>query len=72
MCIRDRAEVVHRFAPAKPVLGRGKKEWERDVEALMAGSRSLLKAVKANDPEAAKATAVQINNACNSCHDWAK
>jgi hypothetical protein len=66
------AEVTRGFAPDKEVLGRGKKEWLRDVDALAAGSRSLLKAVKANDAEAAKAAAAQINNACNSCHDWAK
>jgi hypothetical protein len=63
------AEIIRGFSPEKPFLGRGKKEWERDVAALKAASRRLLKAVKSGDPKAVQAAAVQINNACDSCHD---
>jgi hypothetical protein len=62
------AEVTRGFAPAKPFLGRGKKEWEQDVEALKKASRELLKAVKDGDTKAVKTAAGRINNACNSCH----
>lgn len=63
------AELTRGFAPAKPFLGRGKKEWERDVDALKTGSNDLLKALTENDPKAVQAAAVKINKACNSCHD---
>jgi hypothetical protein len=63
------AEVTRGFAPAKPLLGKGKKEWERDVDAMKAGSRNLLKALKAGSPKEVKAAAARINNACNNCHD---
>jgi hypothetical protein len=64
------AEVLRGFAPAKPFLGRGKKEWEQDLEAMKVGSRGLLKALEAGDPKAVQAAAARINNACNSCHDF--
>jgi hypothetical protein len=63
------AEAVRCYAPEKPFLGRGKKEWDRDLEAMKAGSRALLKALEAGDPKAVQAAATRINNACNSCHD---
>lgn len=66
------AEVTHRFAPEKPFLGRGKKEWERDLEGMKAGSRELVKAVKAKDVEAVRKAAGRINDACNRCHDGAR
>jgi hypothetical protein len=66
------AEVTRGFAPEKPFLGRGKKEWERDVEALKAGSQELLKALQAGSPKDVQAAAGRINNACNNCHDGKK
>lgn len=66
------AEVTRGFAPAKPFLGRGKKEWERDVDAVRTASKELVKAVEASDPKAVQAAATRINNACNSCHDGAR
>jgi hypothetical protein len=63
------AEVTRGFAPEKAAFGRGKKEWERDVDAVKAASAELLKAVKAADPKAVQAAAAKINKACNSCHD---
>lgn len=65
-------EIVHGLAPEKPFLGRGKKEWDRDAEAVKAGSRNLLEAVKAGDPKAVKAAATRINTACVSCHEGKK
>lgn len=62
-------EITRGFAPDKPFLGRGKKEWDRDVQLVLEGSRQLLKAVKAQDPKAVQAAAVQINKGCNNCHD---
>jgi hypothetical protein len=63
------AELTRGFAPQKPFLGRGKKEWERDLEALKTASRELLKAVKDGSPKAVQAAATRVNNACNNCHD---
>jgi hypothetical protein len=63
------AEIVRGFAPTKPFLGRGKKEWERDVESLKAASAGLLKAVKSGAPKAVQAAAARVNTACNNCHD---
>lgn len=63
------AEVTRGFAPEKAAFGRGKKEWERDVDAMKTASAELLKAVKAADPKAVQAAAAKINKACNSCHD---
>jgi cytochrome c556 len=63
------AEVTRGFAPEKPAFGRGKKQWERDVEAVKEASRELLKAVKADDPRAVQAAAARVSKACNSCHD---
>jgi cytochrome c556 len=61
-------EMTRSYAPARPFLGRGKKEWEQDVTALKKASQDLLKAVKASDPRAVKAAVSRINAACNSCH----
>jgi hypothetical protein len=66
------AEIIGGFAPAKPFLGRGKKEWERDVEAWKTASRSLLKAVEDGSAKEMQAAAARINNACNNCHDGKK
>jgi hypothetical protein len=66
------AEITRTFAPEKPFLGRGKKEWERDVEAMKAASRELLKALQAGSPKDVQAAAGRINNACNNCHDGKK
>jgi hypothetical protein len=66
------AEIVIGYAPKKPVLGRGTKEWERDLDLVKTGSSDLLKAVKAADPKAVKAAAARINNGCNNCHDGVK
>jgi hypothetical protein len=63
------AEITRGFAPPKPFLGKGKKEWERDVEALKKASKELAKAVEAGSPKAVQAAAKRINNACNNCHD---
>ena len=63
------AEITHGFAPDKPFLGKGKKEWQRDVEAMKAASRSLLKAIAASSPKDVQLAAARINNACNNCHD---
>ncbi len=63
------AEITHGFAPEKPFLGKGKKEWQRDVEAMKAGSRRLLEALAASSPKDVQAAAARINNACNNCHD---
>jgi hypothetical protein len=63
------AEILRAHAPAKPFLGRGKKEWERDLEAMKKASKSLIEAIGASDPKAVQASATRINNACNSCHD---
>jgi hypothetical protein len=63
------AEITRGFAPDKPFLGRGKKEWDRDLDALKSASNDLLKAVKASDPKAVQSAAAKINHACNSCHD---
>jgi hypothetical protein len=65
-------EVVRGFAPAKPFLGRGKKEWDRDVDAMKAASASLLKAIEANSPKDVRTAVTSINNACNNCHDGKK
>jgi hypothetical protein len=64
------AEVLRGHAPEKPVAGRGKKEWVRDLEGLKRGSQALLQAVKAGDPKAVQVAAVRINGACNSCHGF--
>jgi hypothetical protein len=66
------AEVTRGFAPEKPFLGRGKKEWDRDVDAMKAASRELLKAVQAGSPKDVQTAVGRINNACNSCHDGKK
>jgi hypothetical protein len=66
------AEIVRGFAPDKEFLGRGKKEWERDVEAMKTASRSLVKALESGSPKAVQEAATRINNACNSCHDGKK
>jgi hypothetical protein len=66
------AEITRGFAPEKPFLGRGKKEWERDVEAMKTASGSLLKALEAGSAKDVQAAAARINNACNSCHDGKK
>lgn len=66
------AEVLRVHAPAKPFLGRGKKEWERDLDQVKAGSRDLLKALEASDPKAVRAAVARVNKGCNSCHDGAK
>ena len=66
------AEATHAFAPAKPFLGRGKKEWDRDLTAVKDGSRELLKAIREGDPKAVRSAAARVNNACNSCHDGAR
>jgi hypothetical protein len=66
------AEIIGRFAPAKPFLGRGKKEWERDVQAWKTASQSLLKAIETGSPREVQAAAARINNACNNCHDGKK
>lgn len=66
------ADVFRDLAPSKEFLGRGKKEWVEDTDAMKAGSQSLLKALKAGDPKAVKEAATKINNACNRCHDGKK
>jgi hypothetical protein len=66
------AEIIRGFAPAKPFLGRGKKEWERDVDAWKTASRGLLKAIEDGFPKEVQAAAARINNACNNCHDGKK
>ena len=66
------AEATHAFAPTKPFAGRGKKEWDRDLTAVKAGSRDLLKAVRDGDPKAARSAADRVNKACTSCHDGAR
>jgi hypothetical protein len=66
------AEITRGFAPEKPFLGRGKKEWERDVDALKTASKELLKALQAGSPKDVQAAAGRINNACNNCHDGKK
>jgi hypothetical protein len=63
------AEITRGFAPAKPFLGKGKKEWNRDVEALKTAARSLLKAIEAGSPRDVQAAAKRINTACGNCHD---
>ena len=66
------AEITRGFAPDKPFLGRGKKEWERDLEAMKTASQGLLKALKAGSPRDVQAAAARVNNACNNCHDGKK
>jgi hypothetical protein len=66
------AEATRAFAPAKPFLGRGRKEWERDLGAVQEASRDFLKAVKAGDPKAVQSAAARVNKACDSCHDGAR
>jgi hypothetical protein len=66
------AEVVRGFAPAKPVLGRGPKEWQRDVAAMKSASEDLLKALAAGSPRDVRAAGRRINTACNNCHDGKK
>jgi hypothetical protein len=63
------AEVTRGFAPAKPFLGKGKKEWDRDALTMKTASRDLLKALRAGSPRDVQAAAKRINNACNNCHD---
>jgi hypothetical protein len=63
------ADASRGFAPEKPFLGRGRKEWERDFGAVQEGSRDLMKAVQAGDAKAVRAAASRINKACDSCHD---
>jgi hypothetical protein len=63
------AEITRTFAPDKPFLGKGKKEWERDVDAMKAASQELLKAIKDSSPKAVQTAAARLNNACNNCHD---
>lgn len=63
------AEITRGLAPEKPVAGSGKKEWERDVEAMKSASQDLTKALKAGDPRAVQTAATRINKACISCHD---
>jgi hypothetical protein len=65
-------EITRGFAPEKPFLGRGKKEWERDLEALKKAAVDMAKAVDAGSPKDVQAAAVRINNACNNCHDGKK
>jgi hypothetical protein len=66
------AEVVRGFAPQKPFQGRGRKEWERDLEAMKKASAGLLKALDSGSPREVRAAAARINDACNSCHDGKK
>jgi hypothetical protein len=66
------AEIIGGFVPAKPFLGRGKKEWERDVGAWKTASRDLLKAIEGGSPKEVKTAVARINNACNNCHDGKK
>jgi hypothetical protein len=66
------AEVIRGFAPEKPFLGRGKKEWQRDADAWKSASSDLLKALDGGSPKEVQAVAARINNACNSCHDGKK
>ena len=63
------AEITDGFPPAKPFLGKGKKEWERDVGAMKKAARDLLKALEARSPREVKAAATRINTACTNCHD---
>jgi hypothetical protein len=63
------AEVLRGFAPKKPILGKGKKEWDRDLDGVKTASRDLLKAIKAGSPRDVQAAATRINTACNNCHD---
>lgn len=66
------SDALRGYAPAKPFLGRGKKEWDGDLETMKSGAQELSKAIAANDPKAVKAAATRINNACNRCHDGVK
>jgi hypothetical protein len=66
------AEIMRGFAPEKPFLGRGKKEWERDIDAWKSASRGLLKAVEDGSPKEVQAAAARINTACSNCHDGKK
>src|SRR5262245_46002658 len=66
------AEATLAFAPAKPFLGRGKKEWGRDLGEVKEASRVRLAAVKAGDPKAVQGAAARVNDACNRCHDGAR
>jgi hypothetical protein len=63
------ADLARGFAPAKPFLGRGKKEWDRDLDAVKKASRDLIEAIEAGSPKAVQAAAARVNNACNNCHD---
>jgi hypothetical protein len=62
------AEMIRPHAPLEPVAGRGKKEWDQDVENLKKVSRGLLEAVRASDPAAVRAAAFRINRTCDRCH----
>jgi hypothetical protein len=66
------AEVIRGFAPDRPFLGRGKKEWERDADAWKSATGDLLKAMESGSPKDVQAAAARINNACNNCHDGKK
>jgi cytochrome c556 len=62
------AEVAKRYPPAKPVCGKGVKEWQEYVDATRDGSKELLEAVKAGDPAKIKKAAKKVDDACASCH----
>ncbi len=66
------AEILRGFAPEKPFLGRGKKEWQRDVDVWKTASHGLLQALEKGSPKEVQAAAARINTACSNCHDGKK
>jgi hypothetical protein len=62
------AEIVYHYAPAKPKLGKGAKEWKQYTAEMKMANREFINAVKAGKPDLVKTAANNINNTCNSCH----
>jgi hypothetical protein len=61
-------EITKAYAPAKPVEGKGAKEWGRHNGEVASGARDVIAAVNAKDPKALKRAMGKIAAGCGGCH----
>ncbi|MBY0229321.1 MAG: cytochrome c [Gemmataceae bacterium] len=61
-------KIAHAYPPAKPVKGKGAKEWKQHSDDQEKASKELIEAFKKGDGAAVKRAATNLNAACNNCH----
>jgi hypothetical protein len=62
------AKITLEYAPEKPKGGKGAKEWTKLTQDMEKGTKEMIDALKKEDPAALKKAAIEVNNACNTCH----